>query len=227
MGVVELPPAVEHLGRVAQLVRLRGTTQRDECRIGPVPKGDEIGIDATTLVSLRSERVVASTGMVEMVAALALAPWSQPLRFRPLRGWHTGASGTFGSSYGPAPGVPSPKESTAWATRGVRYVDRRTADPPSATLSRLPAHAIVVFATIYESGRVTGDRVRLRLARASRRACCDGTYVAGGQYALRGLGRGAAYSVVVRVYFGSAPTRAMRADAQRALDHLELPRPRA
>jgi hypothetical protein len=165
--------------------------------------------------------------MVEMVAALALAPWSQPLRFRPVSGWHTGASGTFNSSYGPAPGVASPKESTAWAARGVRYVDRRTADPPDATLSRLPPRAVLVFATIYESGRGSSKRIRLRLARATRHACCDGTYVRGGMYALRGVGPAAGYSVIVRVYFGSPPTRAMRADAQSAIDHLELPRPRA
>jgi hypothetical protein len=46
-------------------------------------------------------------------------------------------------------------------------------------------------------------------------------------YALRGVGPAAGYSVIVRVYFGSPPTRAMRADAQSAIDHLELPRPRA
>jgi len=59
--------------------------------------------------------------MVELVAAIAIAPWAQPLRFRPLSGWHVGASGTFNSTYGPAPGIASPKESTAWMTRGVRY----------------------------------------------------------------------------------------------------------
>ena len=142
-------------------------------------------------------------------------------------GWHTGASGTFSSSYGPAPGVASPKESTAWAARGVRYVDRRSADPPDATLSRLPPRAVLVFATIYESGRRGGMQSWLRLARATRHTRCDGTYVAGGMYALRGIGPAAAYSVIVRVYFGSPPTRAMRADAQRAIDHLELPRLRA
>jgi hypothetical protein len=46
-------------------------------------------------------------------------------------------------------------------------------------------------------------------------------------YALRGIGPAAAYSVIVRVYFGSPSTRALRAHAQRAIDHLELPRPRA
>ena len=164
--------------------------------------------------------------MVEILAALAIAPWSQPLRFLPMRGWRTGANGTFDSSYGPAPDAPAPKESTAWMTRGVRYRDRRTADPPDATLSRLPRGAILVFATIYESGSSAGRRVRLRLDRARRFLCCDGTYVPGGEYALSGLGPEAAYSVIVRVYFGSRPTRSMRAQAQRALDRLELPRPR-
>lgn len=163
--------------------------------------------------------------MVEIVAALAIAPWSQPLRFLPMSGWRGGTNGTFDSSYGPVPGVASPKESTAWTARGVRYRDRRTADPPDATLSHLPRSAILVFATIYESGRSAGRRIQLRLDRARRFPCCDGTYVPGGEYALSGLGPGAAYSVIVRIYFGSRPTRSMRAQAQRALDHLELPRP--
>lgn len=164
--------------------------------------------------------------MVEIVAALAIAPWAQPLRFQPLAGWHAGASGTFNSSYGPAPGIASPKQSTAWMTRGVRYRDRRTADPPGATMSQLPPRAVLVFAVIYESGRKTGRQITLRLDRATRFRCCDGTYVAGGEYALAGLGPAAAYSVIVRIYFGSPPTRLMRAQAQRALGHLRLPRPR-
>ena len=164
--------------------------------------------------------------MVELAAALALAPWAQPLRFRPLAGWHTGANGTFDSSYGPAPTTASPKESTAWMTRGVRYRDRRRADPPDATMSRLGPGAILVFAVVYESGRDAGRPIVLRFGAATRRRCCDGTYVAGGQYALAGLGPGAAYSVIVRVYFGSRPTAAMRRQAQQALDRLVLPRPR-
>jgi hypothetical protein len=32
--------------------------------------------------------------MLELVAAAALAPWAQPVRFRPLAGWHTGHSAT-------------------------------------------------------------------------------------------------------------------------------------
>ena len=163
--------------------------------------------------------------MVELVAAFALAPWAQPLRFQPPTGWHTGASGTFDSSYGPVPGIASPRESTAWMARGVHYRDRPTADPPEATLSRLPPQGIVVFAVVYQSA-LTERRVDLRLVRARRYPCCDGTYVAGGEYGLAGGGPAAAYSVIVRVYFGSPPTRSMRAQAQRALDQLELPSPR-
>jgi hypothetical protein len=164
--------------------------------------------------------------MIELVAALAIAPWTRPVRFRPLPGWHTGASGTLRSSYGPVPGVPSPKETTAWMARGVRYRDPATADPPNATLSRLPRHGVVVFATVYESGGNRGRTVSLRFDRARRFPCCDGTYVPGGEYELDGAGPSAAYSVIVRVYFGSRPTPSMRAGAQRALNQLELPTPR-
>jgi hypothetical protein len=164
--------------------------------------------------------------MVELVAAIALAPWAEPLRFRPLHGWQHGASGTFSSSYGPAAGIASPKESTAWIARGVRYRDRRTADPPTATLSRLRRGGVLVFAVIYQSGRRTERRIALRLERARRYPCCDGTSVAGGEYGLTGAGPGGAYSVIVRVYFASRPTRSMRSQAQRALDQLELPLPR-
>jgi len=164
--------------------------------------------------------------LVELVAALALVPWAQPVRFRPLQGWQSGASGTLHSSYGPVPDVASPKEATAWMARGVRYRDRPTADPPEATLSRLPRQGIVVFAAVYQSARGAGRGVDLRLDRARRYPCCDGTYVAGGEYELAGAGPAAAYSVIVRVYFGSPPTRSMRGQAQRALDRLELPLPR-
>jgi hypothetical protein len=92
-------------------------------------------------------------------------------------------------------------------------------------MSDLLPHAILVFAVIYQSGGA-GRAISLRLDRATRYRCCDGTYVAGGEYALAGMGPKAAYSVIVRVYFGSSPTRTMRAQAQRALDQLVLPRPR-
>ncbi len=50
--------------------------------------------------------------------------------------------------------------------------------------------------------------------------------LAGGDYDLTGFGPDDAYSAIVRIYFGSRPTRALRAEAQRALDRLKLPAPR-
>jgi hypothetical protein len=164
--------------------------------------------------------------MLELVAAAALAPWAHPLRFRPLPGWQTGTSGTVHSSYGPVPGVSSPKASIAWMVRGVRFGDRPTADPPTKTLSHLPPKGILVSAVVFQSGRSTAKPIELRIVHARRFPCCDGTYVAGGEYGLSGAGPRGAYSVIVRVYFGSPPTGSMRAQAQRALDHLELPPPR-
>jgi hypothetical protein len=79
---------------------------------------------------------------------------------------------------------------------------------------------------IYESGRKGQRPIELRLVRARLFPCCDGTYVAGGEYGLSGRGPHDAYSVIVRIYFGSAPTRRMRAQAQHALARLELPPPR-
>jgi len=161
--------------------------------------------------------------MVALLAAVALAPWAHPARFRPLPGWTTRASGTFNSSYGPVGRTASPKESVAWMAKGVRYRDPRAADPPTATLSRFPPGGILVFAVIYQSA-LRGERpIALQLGRATRYPCCDGTHVAGGEYGLTGAGPGGAYSVIVRVYFASPPTREMRAQAQRALDRLVLP----
>lgn len=129
---------------------------------------------------------------------VALAPWAEAVQFRPLPGWERGAGGTFDSSYGPLGGV----------------------------ASRLPPDGILVFAVVYQA-QSRGRRVALRLDHATRFPCCDGTYVPGGEYALAGTGHGAAYSVIVRVYFGSPPTRSARRQAQRALDRLELPAPRS
>jgi hypothetical protein len=123
------------------------------------------------------------------------------------------------------PGVAAPKESTAWIVRGVRYRDRPSADPPNATLSRLPRKGIVLFAAVYQSAAPRGRPVDLRFDRTRRYPCCDGTYVAGGEYELAGAGPAGAYSVIVRVYFRSPPTSSMRAQAQHALDRLELPSP--
>jgi len=161
-----------------------------------------------------------------IVAALAI-PWAAPLSFaEPAPSWHVGQSGTLRTTVtgGRVP------YSTAW-TANFKYRDRATADPPNATLRRIPRDGIVVWVAIQPpfrdwppDGRRTSKR--LSLADAYRFRCCEGADVRGGEWEIYGWGPRRAYSVLVRVYFGSAPTRTMKGQAQRALDRLRLPRAR-
>jgi hypothetical protein len=161
--------------------------------------------------------------VLEVLAAIALAPWAHPLAFGPLRGWHRGASGTVASQYDPA--RERPKESTAWMARNVRYRSPATADPPNKTLAHLPRDGLIVWAVIYR-GQPRGQKtIRLDLRRVRHLPCCDGQYVAGGVSELVGAGPGHAYSAIVRVYFGSRRS-ALRVQAQQALSRLRLPPPR-
>ena len=166
--------------------------------------------------------------MIELIAAAVLsAPWVNSLAFRPLPGWHTGTSGNVGSAYVGKRKYPSVRqESSAWIATGVRYRDPPTADPPNATLRQLPANGIIVWAVIYQDPKPSRSRIRLDLAGAKHFACCEGAAVATGVYELTGSGPSRAYSVIVRVYFGSPPSRASRLQGQRALDQLRLPAPR-
>jgi hypothetical protein len=159
--------------------------------------------------------------------AAPIAPWSRPLSFGRLHGWGTGHSGNTCSAYvGPAARVGVPLESAAWIARGVRYRDDPTADPPNKTLRRLPPNAVIVWAVIYSNpGAGRQKPIRLALTAAKRFKCCEAAAVPGGEWELAGAGPGRAYSVIVRIYFGSRPTSAMRAQAQRALDQLHLPPP--
>jgi hypothetical protein len=161
--------------------------------------------------------------MVALLLAAAVAPWAHPLAFCPMAGWDTGASGNTRSVYvRNGTWLRQPLESAAWIAKHVRHRDPATADPPNTTLAHMPRDAVVVWAVIFS--RIKRDRpIRLELSRARRHACCEGAYVAGGEYELTGFGGGGAYSVIVRIYFGSAPTVSLRAEAQRALNHLRLP----
>ena len=155
--------------------------------------------------------------MVAFLAALALAPWAHPLAFAPLPGWQTGMSGTH-SAY-----VRGVMESSAWIARNIRYRDPATADPPNRTLTHLPRTGVIVWAVIERPAGTGETPIRLDLGKAKRFACCEGAYVAGGEFELTGSGPGGGYSVIVRIYFGSRPTTVLRAEAQRALNRLELP----
>lgn len=154
--------------------------------------------------------------MIPFLAALAVVPWAHPLAFAPLAGWQTGASGTARSAYSGS------LESTAWIARGVRYRDTATADPPNRTLARIRRDGIVVWAVVYAPAS-SGRPIRLDLHYARHLACCDGPVrVVGGMYELAGFGPDRAFSMIVRVYFGSRPTRATIASAQRALGRLRI-----
>jgi hypothetical protein len=160
--------------------------------------------------------------MIELLAAAALSPWAHPLAFRPLAGWRAGASGNVPSLYGPSP-VREPKASSAWIARNVRYRDKATDDPPNTTLEHFPPRGVIVWAVIFQSAYTPQKPVKLDLSKARHLPCCEGAHVAGGVYSLTGSGPRRAYSVIVRVFFGSRATRARRAEAQRALGRLELP----
>jgi len=164
--------------------------------------------------------------VIELLAAAALAPWAHPLRFGPLAGWRRGASGTVSSLYDNVSSrARAPKMSTAWiATANVRYRDPVTSDPPNRTLMHLPRDGVIVWAVAYQSRPGRLRPIRLDLRRARHYACCEGASLAAGSYELVGLGRCRAYSMIVRIYFGSRPDGRARAQAQRALDRLELPR---
>jgi hypothetical protein len=161
--------------------------------------------------------------MLPFLVALAFAPWTHPLAFQPLAGWQTGASGnTRSANVGASRRTRPPQESAAWITRGVRYRDKATADPPNATLMHLPRGGVIVWAVIFDSGWKGEARIRLDMATAKRFACCEAILIPG-EYEMSGYGPGSRYSAIVRVYFGSKPTNALRAEAQRALDRLQLP----
>jgi hypothetical protein len=163
-----------------------------------------------------------------VLVALALAPWAHPLSFQPLPGWHSGTSGNTYSFYG-GPGVRTgrPPESAAWIARNVLYRDSATADPPNKTLAHLSSNGVIVWAVIFAPTQNNQKPIKLDLVRAAHLRCCDGPVtVTGGEYDLDGYGTGRAYSVIVRVYFGSPPTRALVTEAQRALNQLRLPAPR-
>ena len=163
--------------------------------------------------------------VVAVIAALAI-PWSAPVSVAdPGPGWRAGRSGTVETTVAGR----RTSRSTAWAAN-FRYRDPATADPPNETLRHIRRHGVVVWVSIQPPSGWAPDGRRtsrhLSLADAYRFDCCEGADVPGGEWEVYGWGPRRAYSVLVRVYFGSAPTRAMKAKAQRVLDRLVLPRAR-
>lgn len=167
--------------------------------------------------------------MIARVILLLAVPWLSPLSFGlHVQGWHVGSTGTTTDRIGATRFVTS----VAWAAN-VRCVDCATADPPNVTLGRLPRTGIVVRARIDPvDGRrwpPGGRRLspRLSLADAYRFRCCETGRLAGGEWELYALGPRGGYRVLVRVYWGSGPTKAMVAAARHAIRTLRLPAVRA
>jgi hypothetical protein len=161
-----------------------------------------------------------------VIAAVAL-PWLAPLKFTsPPPGWHVGSSGTYFLTAGSEPR--KYPVSVAW-TANIACPDCDRSNPPNATLRHLHRGDIVVWVSIQPAdptgwpphGRQLSPH--LSLAQAFRFPCCDGAGIAGGAWELYGFGPTKRYTVLVRVFWGSAPTTAIKAAAQRALDRLELP----
>jgi hypothetical protein len=164
--------------------------------------------------------------VLAFLAALVVAPWLHPLAFHPLAGWETAASGNTLSVYaGPGKHVAVPLEATAWIAKNVRYRDNATADPPNATLAHLQPNSVIVWAVIFTPSYAGQKPISLDLGKANHNACCEAVGLAAGEYELAGNGPGGAYFVIVRIYFGSRPTKATRAEAQQALRRLALPLP--
>lgn len=161
--------------------------------------------------------------MLALLVAVSMAPWAHPLSFRPIPGWRFGSSGSTSSVYvGHKKWIAEPLESTAWIAHGVRYRDPPTADPPNQTLATLPRGAVIVWAVIYSPVEQSEKPINLDLRAARRYACCEEAGIPA-EYDLAGAGPQRAYSVIVRVYFGSPPNPRLRAQAQLALRHLRLP----
>jgi hypothetical protein len=164
--------------------------------------------------------------VVGLVTA-AVLPWLAPLTFASYPpGWHSGASGTYyivvGHAHERAP------VSVAW-TATVRCPDCNHSTAPNATLRGLGRSDIVIWASIQRpdpagwppSSRPLSSPYSLR--QAYRLPCCDGAAVAGGVWELYSFGPAKRYEILIRVFWGSPPTDRMRAEAQDAIDRLDVP----
>jgi hypothetical protein len=163
--------------------------------------------------------------MLVRIATVVAIPWLTPLSFGlHAPGWYVGKSGTRHQRFLPH------TFSAAWAGN-VRCSDCATSDPPNATLRHLPRRGIIVRASIQPPDPTGWPPKGRRLTKsyalkdAYHFACCEAARNIGGEWELYGFGPKHAYSVIVRVYWGSKPTRAMRAAAQRAIGTMRLPAP--
>lgn len=167
--------------------------------------------------------------MLAAVAVALVVPWVTPVSLGlHAAGWYVGRGGTFYESVGRT--HTRTPFSTAWAAN-VRCSDCRRSNPPNATLHHFPRRGIIVRVSIQPPDPTgwppPGRRLSATysLADAYHFPCCESVGI-GGSWELYGFGPSRSYSVVVDVYWGSRPTKAMEAAAQRAIGTLRLPKAR-
>jgi hypothetical protein len=160
--------------------------------------------------------------MLAAIAAGLAIPWLTPVSLGlHAPGWYVGQSATRHQAFVPR------TYSVAWAA-SVRCRDCAISNPPNARLRSLPRRGIIVRVSIQLPDPTGWPPKGRRLSRssllgdASRFPCCEAVGI-GGAWELYGFGPKHAYSVLVDVYWGSRPTKAMKAAAQRAISTLRLP----
>jgi hypothetical protein len=117
--------------------------------------------------------------------------------------------------------------SVAWASN-ARCGDCATSNPPNATLRSLRRRGVIVRVSIQPPDPRGWPPTGRRLSRsyslkdAYRFRCCEAVRV-GDVWELYGFDPKHTYSVIIDVYWGSTPSKAMRLAAQRAISTLRLP----
>jgi hypothetical protein len=159
---------------------------------------------------------------VALLMATALAPWLQPVVFRPDPGWQTGSTGTITHPIETASGHTKVWRSFAWISEHVAYRHNTDDQPSASMLANLPATAVIVWAEISSPVSPATPQFQDTLSRAIPISSGKAT-VAGGIYQLTGAGLNHTYSVVLRVYFGSRSTGAVGKEARHAMEQLDLP----
>jgi hypothetical protein len=160
--------------------------------------------------------------MVRAFAIGFVVPWLGSLSFGlHAAGWYVGQSGTRHQQFLPR------VYSAAWAA-SLPCRDCATSDPPNATLRHLHRNGVIVRASIQPPDPTGWPPKGRKLSRnyslngAYRFPCCEAVRI-GGVWEMYGFGPRHAYSVIVRVYWGSRPTPTMKTAAQRAIATMRLP----
>ena len=108
------------------------------------------------------------------------------------------------------PGLSDVEPAGCDASAPFKARDHRLGEHPTAGSNRVAA-----------GGAATHRN--LSLADAYHLPCCEAADISGGVWELYGFGPQRGYSVLIRAYWGSRPTKAMQVAAERAIRTLRLP----